>query len=210
MSDEDCKIPAIKYYQLHGLDKNHPYPRSGDSSSEFEFGSLPVLSWWRNRVEKTYAKYQGYSDFRILLQCFLFSLLVPFIFFGLPAWIHWLAGGRFGGQFMDAGESFYAVIFAPILETLVIFLPLLELVRVLSLPRWFSYPLVFVFFESLHDQRYFFEHPFMWMTGYMFIVAYEAGRTRSLLHAIVFCAIVHEAYNLAVTLLDPSLYPSPF
>ena len=210
MRDNDFRIPAIKYYELHGLEKDHPYPSSNDSSSGFEFGSLPILAWWRNRVEKTYIKYKGYSDLRILLQCFLFSLLVPFLFFGLPAWIHWLAGGRFGGQFMDAGESLYAVIFAPILETLVIFLPLLELVRVLSLPRWFSYPLVFVFFESLHDQRYFFEHPFMWMTGYMFIVAYEAGRTRSLLHAIVFCAIVHEAYNLAVTLLDPSLYPSPF
>jgi hypothetical protein len=48
----------------------------------------------------------------------------------------------------------------------------------------------------------------MWMTGYMFIIAYEAGRTRSLLHAILFCAIVHEAYNLSVFLLDPSLYPN--
>ena len=168
------------------------------------------MSWWRNRVEKTYAKYKGYSDSRILFQCFLFSLLIPFVFFGLPAWFHWFAGGYFSGRGIDAGESIYAVLVAPVLETLIFFVPLLEIVRVLSMPRWFSYPLVFVFFESLHDQRYFYEHPLMWMTGYMFIVSYEAGRTRSLLHGIVFCTAVHEAYNLAVTLLDPSWYPNPF
>ena len=210
MSQKNFRIPAIKYYELHGLEKGHPYPSSNNKDSEFEFGSLPVIAWWRYRVEKTYAKYKGYSDFRILLQCFLFSLLIPFLCFGLPSWIHWFAGGYFSGRGMDAGESLYAIVVAPILETLIFFVPLLEIVRVLSLPRWFSYPLVFVFFESLHHQRHFYEHPLMWMTGYMFIVAYEAGRTRSLLHAIVFCAIVHEAYNLAVTLLDPSLYPNPF
>jgi hypothetical protein len=48
------------------------------------------------------------------------------------------------------------------------------------------------------------------MTGYMFIVAYEAGRTRSLLHAILFCAAVHEAYNLSCYILSPALYPTPF
>jgi hypothetical protein len=210
MSDEECKIPAIKYYQLHGLDKDHPYPSSNDSGSGFEFGSLPVFAWWRDRVEKTYAKYQGYSDFRILLQCFLFSFAIPFLYFDLPLWIHWFAGGHFGGELLRSSEPIYAVIFAPLLETLIFFVPLLELVRLLSMPRWFSYPLIFFFFESLHDQRYFFEHPLMWMTGYMFIVAYEAGRTRSLLHAIVFCAIVHEVYNLSCYLLDPRLYPNPF
>ena len=210
MSDEECKIPAIKYYQLHGLDKDHPYPSSNDSGSGFEFGSLPVFAWWRDRVKKTYAKYQGYSDFRILLQCFLFSFAIPFLYFDLPLWIHWFAGGHFGGELLRSSEPIYAVIFAPLLETLIFFVPLLEIVRVLSMPRWLSYPLVFVFFESLHGQRFFFEHPLMWMTGYMFIVAYEAGRTRSLLHAIVFCVAVHEAYNLAVTLLHPSLYQNPF
>jgi hypothetical protein len=109
---------------------------------------------------------------------------------------------------MDPHLPISAVIIAPIFETLVFFVPLLEIARAISLPRWFSYPLIFVYFESLHDQRFFFEHPIMWMTGYMFIVAYEAGRTRSLLHAILFCAIVHEAYNLSVFLLNPSLYPS--
>ena len=75
---KNFRIPAIKYYELHGLEKGHPYPSSNNKDSEFEFGSLPVIAWWRNRVEKTYAKYKGYSDFRILLQCFLFSLLPTF------------------------------------------------------------------------------------------------------------------------------------
>ena len=51
------------------------------------------------------------------------------------------------------------------------------------MPRWFSYPVIFIFFESLHDQRSFFEHPVMWMAGYMFIVAYEAGRIPKKLYA---------------------------
>ena len=205
---EDWKIPAVKYHELNGLDKSHPYPKSTNDGSDFEIGSLPLFSWWCNRVEKTYAKFKGYSDIRILFQSFIFSLVIPFLYFDLPSWIHWLLGGQFGGPNMDPHEPIDAVIFAPIFETLVFFVPLLEIARYLSLPRWLSYPLIFVFFESLHSQRFFFEHPLMWMTGYMFIVAYEAGRTRSLLHAILFCVIVHEAYNLSVFLLDPSLYPS--
>jgi len=205
---EDWKIPAVKYHELNGLDKSHPYPKSTCDGSDFEIGSLPLFSWWRDRVEKTYARFKGYSNTRILFQSFLISLIIPFVYFALPSWIHWLLGGQFGGPRMDPHLPLFAVIFAPIFETLIFFVPLLEIARAISLPRWFSYPLIFVYFESLHDQRFFFEHPIMWMTGYMFIVAYEAGRTRSLLHAILFCAIVHEAYNLSVFLLDPSLYPS--
>ena len=205
---DDWKIPAVKYHELHGLNKSHPYPKSTYDSSGFEIGRLRLFSWWRNRVEKTYAKFKGYSDRRILVQSSLCSLFIPFLYFNLPSWIHWLLGGQFGGAKMDPHGPLSAIIFAPIFETLVFFVPLLEIARAISLPRWFSYPSIFIFFESLHDQRSFFEHPIMWMTGYMFIVAYEAGRTRSLLHAILFCAIVHEAYNLLIFLLDPSLYPS--
>ena len=210
MSDEEHKIPAIKYYQLHGLDKNHPYPKSNESNPDSEIGSLPLISWWRHQVEKTHAKFKGYSDIRILFQSFLLSFIIPFLYFCFPAWIQWFGGKDFGGQEWGPNEPIYAVIIAPIFETLIFFVPLLEITRHLSFPRWLSYPLIFLFFESLHSQRFFFEHPLMWMTGYMFIVAYEAGRTRSLLHAIVFCTIVHEAYNLSVTLLDPSIYPNPF
>jgi hypothetical protein len=197
MSNTDWKIPAIKYHQLHGLDKSHPIP-------------IKIFAWWRNRVEKTYHKYKSYSDIRIIIQSFLFSLPLPFLYFHLLGWIHWFRGGLFYGPGMDPNQPISAIIFAPILETLLIFLPLLEIARAISLPRWFSYPAIFFFFESIHVQRSFFEHPFMWMTGYMFIVAYEAGRTRSLLHAILFCSIVHEAYNISCYLLNPALYPSPF
>jgi len=203
MSDDDYRVPAIKYYQLHGLEKGHPYPQSSDS--ECAVASLPLISWWSNRVERTYAKFNGFSDIRILFQCFFLSLIIPFCYFNLPLWFYFSDGGYFVGK-IDPDEPIFAIFFAPIIETLIFFFPLLEVARYLSLPRWFSYPLIFVFFESLHDQRHFFEHPLMWMTGYMFIVAYEAGRGRSLLHAILFCTIVHEAYNLAICLLDPSIY----
>ena len=139
----------------------------------------------------------------------LFSLLIPLFSFGLPAWIHWFAGGYFSGRGMDAGESIYAVLVAPILETPIFFVPLARDCPCVVFATLVLLSFGFCFFESLHHQRHFYEHPLMWMTGYMFIVAYEAGRTRSLLHAIVFCTAVHEAYNLAVTLLDPSWYPNP-
>ena len=210
MSEADWKIPAIKYHQLHGLDDSHPYPKRNHNGSEFEIGSLPVFAWWRNRVENTFQKYESYSNIRILVQSFLFSLLVPFVCFYLIHWILWFCGTEIHLPTINPYDLVYAVIVAPILETLIIFFPLLELARLIGLPRWFSYPSIFIFFESLHDQRSFLEHPFMWMTGYMFIVAYEAGRTRSLLHAILFCAAVHEAYNLSCYLLSPTLYPTPF
>ena len=210
MSDTNWKIPAIKYHQLHGLDKSHPIPKTKLHGKEFEIGSIKIFAWWRNRVEKTYIKYKSFSDLRIIIQSFLFTLPLPFLYFNLLGWIHWFGGGHFYGARMDPNEPISAIIFAPIIETLIFFFPLLEISRIISIPRWVSYPAIFFFFESLHDQRSFFEHPFMWMTGYMFIVAYEAGRTRSLLHAIVFCTIVHEAYNISCYLLNPALYPSPF
>ena len=57
MSDTNWKIPAIKYHQLHGLDKSHPLPKTKLHGKEFEIGSIKIFAWWRNRVEKTYIKY---------------------------------------------------------------------------------------------------------------------------------------------------------
>ena len=209
MKSDDWKIPAIKYHQIHGLAPSTPIPKRTDSSSD-EIQNIPLLGWWKNRVEKTYATFQGYSDIQILVRCYFFSLLIPFIYFKFLPWCLWLSGQKFYISGMDPNEPIYAVIFAPIIETLIFFFIPLEIFRVISLPRWFSYALIIFCFEGIHDQRAFFEHPIMWMTVYMFIVAYEAGRTRSLLHAIFFCIFVHEAYNLSCFLLHPALYPNPF
>ena len=125
-------------------------------------------------------------------------------------WVRWFNGQNFYIHNFDPNHSIYAVFFAPIFETFIFFFIPLEIFRLISSPRWLSHALIIFFFEGVHDQRSFFEHPVMWMTGYMFIVAYEAGRTRSLLHAILFCIIVHEAYNLLVCVIDPGLYQTPF
>ena len=209
MSETDWKIPAIKYHQLHGLDSRTPIPKRNAYPKD-EIENIPILGWWKKRVENTYNTYRAYSDIRILLQCFLFCLPLPFFYFCFMDWIRWFNGLAFNISRLDPNEPIYAVIFAPIIETFIFFLIPLEIARLISLPRWFSYPLLFIFFESIHHQRSFFEHPIMWMTGYMFIVAYEAGRTRSLLHAIIFCILVHEAYNLSCYLLHPAIYPNPF
>ena len=145
MSDTEWKIPAIKYHQLHGLNKSHPIPKTKSHGSEFEVGSIKICAWWRNRVEKTYAKYEAYSDIRVLVQSFLFTLPLPFLYFYLLGWIHWLGGGHFRGPRMDPTEPIFAIIFGPITETLFIFFPLLEIARIISLPRWFSYPVIFFF-----------------------------------------------------------------
>ena len=209
MNSDEWKIPAIKYHQLHGLHPNTQLPKRKDLSSGV-IDNVPILGWWKNRIENTYNKYRKYSDIRILLQCFLFTLPVPFIYFCFMDWIRWLNGTGFNISRLDPNEPIYAVIFAPIIETFIFFLIPLEIARLISLPRWFSYPLLFFCFEGIHDQRSFFEHPVMWMTGYMFIVAYEAGRTRSILHAILFCILVHEAYNLSCYFIHPAIYPNPF
>ena len=209
MSDEEFKIPAIKYYELHGLEKGHPYPSSNNKDSEFEFGSLPVFAWWRNRVEDL-RQVQGlfrFPDPSAMLPVFpshTFSLLRlafvdPLVRRRILQWQghgcrRILIRNRFRTH--PGNPDFLRPVARDRPRAVFASLVLLSF--------------GFCFFESLHHQRHFYEHPLMWMTGYMFIVAYEAGRTRSLLHAIVFCAIVHEAYNLAVTLLDPSLYPNPF
>lgn len=210
MSNTEWKIPAIKYHQLHGLDKSHPIPGKKTHGPELQIGNLKIFGWWKNRIEKTYHKYKSYSDCRIILQSSFFAMLVPFVCFDLPAWLYWFEGGTFAIRNFDPSDPISAVFFAPLIETFLVFFPLLEISRHICLPRWLSYPAIIIFFESLHDQRSFLQHPFMWMTAYMFIVAYEAGRTRSLLHALLFCTIVHEAYNISCYLLHPRLYQSLF
>ena len=209
MSETDWKIPAIKYHQIHGLDPSTPVPKKTDNSTN-ELQKVPILGWWKNRVEKTYAIYRQYTDIQILVRCYLYSLIIPFIYFNFIPWCLWFSGQEIYISGQHPNEPIYAVIFAPIIETLIFFFIPLEIFRVISIPRWFSYALIIFCFEGIHDQRAFFEHPIMWMTGYMFIVAYEAGRTRSLLHAIIFCTLVHEAYNLSCYLLHPGIYPNPF
>ena len=210
MSNAEWKIPAIKYSELHGVEKNvSRHQKTLDQNNPRELSFPSIFNWWKNRIESTYEKYRAYSDVKILTKCYLFSLIFPFLYFDLINWILWFCGYSISTPKMDPSFPISAVVVAPILETLIIFFPLLEISRVISLPRWFSYPAIFIFFESLHDQRSFFEHPIMWMTGYMFIVAYEAGRTRSLLHAILFCIVVHEAYNITC-FIGPSLFSNLF
>ena len=194
---------------MHGI-SHHSFNSREEDLSINRIGNLPLIRFWKQRVEKTYNTYRNYSEKRIIIQCFLFSLPLPFIYFDLMDWIRWFNGQKFYIHHFDPNHSIYAVFFAPIFETFIFFLIPLEIFRLISTPRWLSYALIIFFFEGVHDQRSFFEHPVMWMTGYMFIVAYEAGRTRSLLHAILFCIIVHEAYNLFVSVINPALYPTPF
>ena len=148
----------------------------------------------------------GYSNTRTVLSSLPTSPFYLFPYYSLVPVVEWSGILLFRIRSQRANICSYFCTDYRILKSKI---PL-EIFRIISLPRWFSYPLIFIFFEALHDQRSLFEHPIMWMGGYMLIVAYGAGRTRSLLHAILFCILVHEAYNLSCYLLHPALYPNPF
>ena len=78
-------------------------------------------------------------------------------------WIRWFNGQKLSIILTQIIRSMQYFLH-PFLKLLFFFLIPLEIFRLISTLRWLSYALI-ISFEGVHDQRSFFEHPVMWMTG---------------------------------------------
>ena len=84
----------------------------------------------------------------------------------------------------DYGLGLGAILFAPIIETVFIFVPILEILRLFKIkPIWTILGFA-MFFEALHTQRGFFEHLILYPTMISMTMLYISMRKKTFLHAL--------------------------
>lgn len=157
-------------------------------------------------IERIIARWAGMNESRVLLESYLLCSLLPVVFFTLPSWSKVGNGGVYRGGVVDYSMGLDAILFAPILETVLIFAPILELCRVLKArPLWVVLCFA-LFFESIHTQRDFLGHLTLYPTMLSMTMLYLAMRKKSFLHAVLFTAVVHEVYNFTVLMGNAYTY----
>lgn len=146
------------------------------------------------------------NESRVLLESYLLCSLLPVAFFTLPSWSEVGNGRIYRDGVVDYSMGLIAILFAPILETLFIFAPILEICRVLKArPLWVVLCFA-LFFECIHTQRDFIGHLALYPTMISMTMLYLAMRKKSFLHAVLFTAVVHEVYNFTVVMGNAYTY----
>lgn len=146
------------------------------------------------------------NESRVLLESYLLCSLLPVVFFTLPSWSEVGNGRIYRDGVVDYSMGLIAILFAPILETLFIFAPILEICRVLKArPLWVVLCFA-LFFECIHTQRDFLGHLALYPTMISMTMLYLAMRKKSFLHAVLFTAVVHEVYNFTVVMGNAYTY----
>ena len=157
-------------------------------------------------LERMIARWSGLNESRVLLESYLLCSLLPVVFFTLPSWSEVGNGRIYRDGVVDYSMGLIAILFAPILETLFIFAPILELCRVLKArPLWVVLCFA-LFFECIHTQRDFLGHLALYPTMISMTMLYLAMRKKSFLHAVLFTAVVHEVYNFTVVMGNAYTY----
>ena len=109
--------------------------------------------------------WQKVSEMRVLAESFLFCSLLPSLFYLLPAWSAYFSGAFTRDYLVNPGRSVGAILSAPIVETAILFVPILEICRKLKVPPVWTILCFAAFFESLHTFRGFFGHLILYPTG---------------------------------------------
>ena len=137
-------------------------------------------------------------------------MVVPSIFYLLPAWFMVSDGRVHREGLVDYSMGLLAIFFAPVLETIFIFVPILEICRYLKVRSIWTVLGFALFFELLHTQRGLWEHCLLYPTMISMTLLYLAMREKSFLQAIVFTIAVHEFYNFTVVMGSPLTYDKFF
>jgi hypothetical protein len=143
-------------------------------------------------------RWQKISEMRVLAESFLFCSLLPSLFYLLPAWSAYFSGAFTRDYLVNPGRSVGAILSAPIVETAILFVPILEICRKLKVPPVWTILCFAAFFESLHTFRGFFGHLILYPSGVTLTVLYLSMRERSFWHAFLFTAVIHELYNFLI------------
>ncbi|MBT7649491.1 MAG: hypothetical protein HN553_00755 [Opitutae bacterium] len=164
----------------------------------------------QNFFDRIIIRWNRVGEVRVLAESYLFCVTVPLIFYLLPEWIM-VSGGKIHREgLFDYGLGLGAILFAPIIETVFIFVPILEILRLFKIkPIWTILGFA-MFFEGLHTQRGFFEHLILYPTMVSMTVLYITMRKKTFLHALLFTGAVHEFYNFTVVMASPMTYDKFF
>ena len=153
------------------------------------------------------SRWQRISEGRVLGESFLFCSLLPCLFMVVPTWSAYFSGAFTRDYLVNPGRSISAILYAPIIETIIYFVPILEICRKLKASPTWVVLLFALFFEMLHT-RSLYGHFVLYPTNVTLTVLYLSMRERSFWHAFLFTAVVHEFYNLFVSVANPLSYKS--
>ena len=164
----------------------------------------------QNFFEKLILRWSTISESKVLLESYLICIFVPLIFYLVPEWMMVSNGKIHREGLYDYSSGLSAILFAPIIETIFIFVPVLEFLKFCKIkPIWTILGFA-MFFELLHTQRGFFQHLILYPTMISMTVVYLSMRKKSFLHALLFTGVVHEFYNFTVVMASPLTYEKFF
>ena len=119
-----------------------------------QIGNIKKLPFFEKLILRWYTQSEG----RVLLESYLLCSLIPVILYILPEWAMVSDGRVHRNGLVDYSMGLGAIFLAPILETIFIFVPILELCRYCKVkPIWTILGFA-LFFELLHTQRGFWGH----------------------------------------------------
>lgn len=168
--------------------------------------SLKTLPFFEKIILRWYTQSEG----RVLLESYLLCSLIPLIIYILPEWAMVSDGRIHRGGLVDYSMGLGAIFFAPIFETIFIFVPILEICRFFKVkPIWTILGFA-LFFELLHTQRGLLGHLILYPTMITMTILYLSMRKKSFLHALLFTVAVHEFYNFTVVMASPMTYDKFF
>ena len=160
--------------------------------------------------EKLLIRWNRLSEGRVVIESYFICLLLPFVFYIIPSWLSVSGGKIHRDGLVDYSMGLAAIFLAPILETIFIFVPVLEVCRYFRVRLAWSILGFALFFELLHTQRDFLGHLLLYPSMISMTLLYMAMRKKSFLHALVFTIAVHEFYNFTVVMGSPSTYDKFF
>ena len=157
-------------------------------------------------LERIIARWSDLNESRVLLESYLLCSFLPVVFSVLPSWLDVGNGRTYRDGVVDYSMGIDAILLTPILETVFVFAPILEICRFFKAkPLWVALCFA-LFFELLHSQRDFLGHLMLYPTMVSMTLLYLAMRKKSFLHALLFTGVVHELYNFTVLMGNAYTY----
>lgn len=160
----------------------------------------------RNVIDRIIRRWSTYSELKLLAITLMLTVALPVVFLYIPAWSYALSNNFYGMENYTFLEIMQIIIFAPVLETLLLFLPVLEIARRLGYTGSRTAVVFALVFEALHYHRELYDHMYLFFVGLIFVMVYVALRRRSFLSAVVTTMSLHMFYNTIVLLIDPNTY----
>lgn len=161
---------------------------------------------WSSLLERVIHRWSQLPEHLVLLEAYLVCSLLPFLFSILPSWVAVSEGPIHRDGVVDYSRGLDAILLAPILETIFIFAPILEVCRFFKArPLWVVLGFALLF-ELLHTQRSFLGHLMLLPTMISMTLVYLAMRRKSFLYALLFTIVVHELYNFTVVMGNAYTY----